>query len=211
MFYGFGVIRMVFYLYIATQWKQIMTFWHSKELPFLNTPYTRIKGFSLNFKIRSLGALFLTLYLIEHLLFKVMMHMYNMEQINICNVTSITPLNNYMRRLRPHLLEVLPFHWTLFALSEFLLSQLSFGWNFADYFLSVLSIVLANRFKQINQRTKRLKNEELDRKFWLDTRLHYTALVDLLQFIDKKMATLILLSMSHNLFLLCTKIFEGIR
>lgn len=211
MFYGFGVIRIAVFLHLATQWKQIMTFWNSKELPFLSHPYTRLKGFSLNFKIRSLGALFFTLYLIEHLSFLTMMQLYNKEQIRICNVTSITPLHNFMRRVRPHLLEVLPFHWAIWVVFQSLISQLAFGWNFVDYFISVLSLVITTRFKQINERMKRTKEEDLNSKFWYDTRIHYTALVDLLQYIDGKMATLILLSMLHNLFLLCTKIFEAIR
>jgi gustatory receptor len=202
---------MAIFLYLATQWKQIMTFWHSKELPFLSHPYKRLKGFSLNFKIRSLGALFFILYLIEHITFLTMMQMYNEEQIRICNVTSITPLNNFMRRVRPHLLEVLPFHWAIWAVFQWLISQLAFGWNFVDYFLSILSLAIATRFKQINERMKKLKEEELNPKFWHETRIHYTALVDLLQFVDSKIAALVLISMLHNLFLLCTKIFEAIR
>lgn len=211
MFYGFGVIRMCIFLYLSTQWRIIMSYWHKKELPFLNFPYVRLKGFSLSLKIRIVGALFFVLFLIEHLLFQVMMEEANQYQIKLCNVTSITALNNFMRRVRPHILEVLPFHWTLFVVFQWLISILAFGWNFVDYFIITLSLCLSTRFNQLNERLKRVKNHEMDSQFWLDTRVHYTNLVDLLQFIDKKIAALMLLAMSHNLFLICTKIFEAIR
>lgn len=181
------------------------------ERSFLNLPYTRLKGISLSLKIRLIGALFFGLFLIEHLLFLVLMEEANQYQMKLCNVTSITALNNFMRRVRPHILEVLPFHWTLFVVFQWLISILAFGWNFVDYFLIILSLCMATRFNQLNDRLKRTKNHEMDNKFWLDTRIHYTNLVDLLQYIDKKIAALVLISMSHNLFLVCTKVFEAIR
>lgn len=211
MFYGFGVIRLCIFLYLSTQWREIMNFWSSKERPFLTFPYTRLEGTSLSTKIRFIGILFFTLFLIEHLLFQVLMEEANQYQIKLCNVTSISTLNNFMRRVRPHLLEVLPFHWTIFVIFQWLISVLAFGWNFVDFFIIILSLGITSRFTQINERLKRAKIFEMNHKFWHDTRIHYTNLVDLLQYIDKKIAALILLAISHNLFLICTKVFEAIR
>lgn len=211
MFYGFGVIRLCIFLYLSTQWREIMSYWHAKERPFLALPYVRIEGISLSLKIRLTGLVFFTLYLIEHLLFQVLMEEVNQHQIMLCNVTHLSALNNFMRIVRPHLLEILPFHWTIFIIFQWLISVLAFGWNFVDYFIIIISLGISTRFTQLNERLKRTKCHEMGSKFWIDTRVHYTNLVDLVQFIDKKIAALVLIAMSHNLFLICTKVFESIR
>jgi gustatory receptor len=211
MFYGFGLLRLVIFLFLSTRWREIMIYWSKKEQPFLDLPYTQIRGFTLALKIRLIGILFVILFLTEHLLFQVLMETINQNQMKICNVTTMTALNNFMRIVRPHLLEVLPYHWTLFVIFQWLISSLSFGWNFVDYFLIIISLGISTRFTQINERLKRAQLHEMNHKFWLDTRIHYTNLVDLLQFIDQKIAPLILLCMTQNLFLVCTKVFEAIR
>jgi gustatory receptor len=210
MFYGFAIVRVYVFLYLATKWKEIMVYWHRKERPFLYEPYT-MNSFSLSLKLQLIGFVFLILCLTEHLMFIVMELHDNDYELTYCNVTTVSFLNNYMRRERPHLLLVLPYRWWIFPFFQWSITLLAFGWNFVDYFIIVISIALTTRFNQLNRRLRHTYASERDQEFWNEFRTHFCNLVDLLRFIDGKIALLVLLTMIQNLFLICTKVFEAIR
>lgn len=210
MFYGGCVLQSWIFMYLATKWKDIIAVWHKMEKPFLSEPYT-MKGMNLSLKIRLIGFVFLVFFLTEHLMFIAMELQENQHQLTICNVTDVTFLNNYMRRERPHLLSVLPFHWWIFPIFQWTITCLAFCWNYVDYFLIILSLGLSTRFNQLNDRLRQTPKHQMSRNFWLEIRLHFTNLVYLLEFIDEKISLLVLLSLSHNLFLVCTKISEAVK
>jgi gustatory receptor len=210
MFYADSVVQSWVFLYLATKWNEIIAFWHKMEKPFLDEPYTT-RRISFSMKIRLIGLLFVVFFLTEHLMFAVMGVNESNQQLAMCNVTNVPRLHNYMRRLRPHLLDVLPYRWWIFPIFQWSLTCLVFCWNYVDFFIITLSLGISARFDQLNDRLRETPKHQMDRKFWLDIRHHYTNLVCLLEFIDEKISLLVLLSMSHNLFLVCTKIFEAVK
>jgi gustatory receptor len=210
MFYGDCVAQSYIFLFLATKWKDFISYWYKKEKPFLYEPYS-MKGMSLSMKIRIIGFVFIAFYLTEHLTFIAMELQDNRYQLKVCNATNISFLHNYMRRERPHLLDVLPYRWWIFPFFQFTITLLAFSWNYVDFFIIILSLGLSTRFNQLNERLQHTSKYQMDRKFWLEIRLHFTGLVDLLEFVDQRIALLVILSMSHNLFLVCTKIFEAVK
>jgi gustatory receptor len=209
MFYFDAVVQSILFLQLATKWKDIMSFWMKKEEPFLYEPYTRSCRLSLRVKL--IGVVFFMFYLTEHLMFIAMQLEYNYHQLTTCNVTDVPFLQNYMRRLRPHLLDVLPYHWWIFPPFQWTITLMAFCWNYVDYFIVIISLGISTRFNQLNERLLQTPQDQKDGKFWMDIRLHYTNLVDLLEYIDDQISLLVLFSMSHNLFLVCTKIFEAVK
>lgn len=186
-----------------------MKFWYEKEKPFLASPYTTTR---LCVKIRVVGVIFLVLFLIEHVMFIVMEIRHNEYQMQKCNLTDRVPfLYSYLRRERPHLFSVIPYRWWIFPIFQFTITCLSFSWNFVDYFIIILGIGLTTRFNQLNVRLQSTPNHRKDNKFWNEIRLHYTNLVDLLDYVNDFIPPLLLLSMSHDVFLVMTKIFEAIK
>lgn len=210
MFYFDSVAQSCIFLNLAKKWKDITSFWYKKEKPFLSEPYT-MNGWSLSLKIRLIGFVFCVFYLTEHLMFIGMELHDNYNQLKMCNVTGISFMNNYMRRERPHLLDVLPYRWWIFPIFQWSITLMAFCWNYVDFFIIIISLCLTTRFNQLNDRLRQTPSNQMDHKFWLEIRLHYTNLVDLLEFIDDEISLLILFSMSHNLFLVCTKIFEAVK
>lgn len=189
-----------------------MSFWLKKEKPFLYKPYARSSSlFSFSVRVKLIGVVFFIFFLTEHLMFIAMQLEYNFYQLKTCNVTKVTFLHNYMRRLRPHLLEVLPYRWWIFPPFQWTITLMAFCWNYVDYFIVIISLGISTRFNQLNERLRRTPHAQKDRKFWKEIRLHYTNLVDLLEYIDDQISLLVLFSMSHNLFLVCTKIFEAVK
>lgn len=180
------------------------------EKTFLSEPYA-IEGMSLALKIRLVGVVFFVFYLTEHFMYIGMKLHDNAHQSTICNVSSISFLNNFMRRERPQLLNVLPYHWWIFPIFQWSITLMAFCWNYVDFFIIILSLGLSTRFNQLNERLRQTHQHQMDRKFWLEIRVHYTNLVDLLEFIDDNISLLMLFSMSHNLFLICTKLFEAVK
>lgn len=170
-----------------------------------------MKGMNLSSRIKVIGIVFVNFFLTEHLTFIATELNDNNHQLVACNVTNIAFLNNYMRRERPHLLDVLSYRWWIFPIFQWTITLLAFSWNWVDYFITIISITLSIRFKQLNDRLRQTSKHQRNEKFWLEIRLHFTGLVDLVEFIDSRLSFLIMLSMSHNLFLICTKIFEAIR
>lgn len=87
----------------------------------------------------------------------------------------------------PHIFSVLPYHFLFTILIEvtrqlnergFTMKEKSnlhfqwanisftFGWNYMDTFIMMISIGLAARFRQINQRLEELKNQVKREKFY---------------------------------------------
>lgn len=210
MFYFDAVAQSCIFLVLASRWKDIISYWEKLEKPFLSSPY-KMEGVSLSFKIRIIGIVFIIFYSTEHMMF-ITMELYNNHyQLVFCNVTTISFLNNYMRRERPHLLDVLPYRWWIFPLFQWTITLMAFCWNYVDYFIIILSLGLSTRFNQLNNRLRQTPTHQMNHEFWLDVRIHFTNLVDLLEFVDEQISFLVLFSMSHNLFLVCTKIFEAIK
>lgn len=210
MFYVFAMLRAYNFLYLAIKWKDIMRFWYMKEKPLLSGPYT-MRGFSLSLKVYLIGFVFFIFYLSEHLLFIGMELHINRKQMTTCNVTNLSFLNNYLRRQRPHVVDILTYRWWIFPFLQFTITLMAFGWNFVDYFIIILSLALSTRFSALNTRLETTPPYQMKHKFWNDIRIHYMNLVELVYYVDKKISFLMLVCISHNLFLICTKISESIK
>jgi gustatory receptor len=84
---------------------------------------------------------------------------------------------------------------------------MTFSWNFIDLLIILVSVGLATRFNQINQRLIKYRSGSTD-VFWTNIRVDYYALIDLVDEIDGEMSILLLISTGHNLFSLCVNIFQ---
>lgn len=233
MFYFICTLQAAIFIFLATKWNQIMIFWYKMEKPFLTAPY-KMSGISLSLKIKIIAFTLAICCLTEHLFFIGIQLQFNFYQLKvrfriwsihftqswaginfflfqICNVSKISFLNNYMRRERPHLLDVLPYRWYIFPIFQWTITLMTFSRTYVDFFIIILSLGISTRFGQLNDRLRRTTTCKMDQKFWLEIRLHHTNLFDLLEYVNERISLLILISMSHNLFLICTKVFEAIK
>lgn len=133
----------------------------------------------------------------------------NALQLEQCNVKTENYFKNYLRRERPHLLIAFPYYVWEIPIFQWSLSLMAFSWNYVDIFIIIISMGLRGRFVQLNNRLKTSNIQRMDQTFWSEILIHYSNLIDLVQYIDSQISTLILLSMSHNLFLIITKIYES--
>lgn len=77
----------------------------------------------------------------------------------------------------------------------------------------LLAIGINSRLGQFNDYFKYvLRHDDLmTHRTWKFMRFHYNKLIDLIRFIDNHITFLLFLSISHNVFVLGVKVFEGIK
>jgi len=100
------------------------------------------------------------IFLVEHSLYFVTALYKTHKHITICNL-DVEYFEHFFARERRHLLVLIDYNFGYFLLSEWLVISLTFCWNYADIFISLISICLAHRFNQINQRLAEMEGKVL--------------------------------------------------
>lgn len=117
-----------------------------------------------------------------------------------------------------HIFAVLPYNVWLSVCLLLINFSFTFAWNYMDIFIMLISIGLATRFQQINQRLARLNYASgaaeavpaatLQPAVWLEIRQHYVQLCELLETVDANLAPIILLSCANNLYFICFQLLN---
>jgi gustatory receptor len=133
---------------------------------------------------------------------------YNNQQIiDFCNVNESEFFHSYLIAYRYHLTSAIPYNVIQFPIYEWIDILMTFSWSFIDLLIILVSVGLATRFNQLNQRIIE-SGSGGSKAFWTEIRVHYCALIDLTDEIDENISMLMLISVGHNLFSLCVTIFE---
>ncbi|KAJ6635417.1 Gustatory receptor for sugar taste 64f, partial [Pseudolycoriella hygida] len=82
-------------------------------------------------------------------------------------------------------------------------------WTLMDVFIMAASIGIARRFEQIYERLKIARGKLMPESFWIETRTHFLAMTELLQYLDGKVSVLVLVSCSSNLYFICFQLFNS--
>ena len=88
---------------------------------------------------------------------------------------------------------------------------IGFAWNNGDIFIITVSLGLSHRFNQFNRLLESITDQYFDHKFWESLRMDYVKLCELVQYMDTHLSTLILVTSSHNLYILIVTLFNGLR
>jgi gustatory receptor len=88
----------------------------------------------------------------------------------------------------------------------------NFAWSFTDLFVIIVSIGLAEKFNQINKNMLRVKGKRgISPEFWLEYRVYYREVVNLINMVDIAIAKIILISISNNLFFICVQLLRSLE
>lgn len=227
-FFCFSMLGAICMLKFAIQWKDLMQVWYETEKVFLKAPY-KINKWSLKKKVGLWAGIygFLTLrkrnssfvwltfikilfiQTVDHVLFLASSFYNNQQIIKWCNVNESEFFHSYLVANRYHLTVAIPYHIIEYPFYAWTYVLMTFSWNFMDLLVILLSIGLAFRFNQINFRLSDLHAiSRSDGKFWMEIRIDYYKMIDLVDEVDNAISLLVLLSTGHNLFSLCVVIFE---
>lgn len=228
-FYTISVLGAIYFIKLASKWKHLMKVWYDCEKVFLRAPY-KMHGLSLKrtiilwsvaygfFASCKLLNLFSfqrqckkICFSVDHALFLIRSFYNNQQIIEYCNVNESEFFHSYLIAYRYHLTSVIPYHIIEYPLYEWINILMTFSWSFVDLIIVLISVALAKRFNQVNNRLiENRENANSNEYFWTQIRLNYYSLVDLVEQVDEEVSVLILISTGHNLFSLCVVIFESL-
>lgn len=136
---------------IARRWPLISWYWSKMESKFLEAPYKCLR-WKLSQKINFTAFVVITLGLIEHGLFLTSSAFNQYQHVRENNVTVDGVLSYFLDKQFGFIFEQMPFTLPHGICVELLNLSFTFGWNYMEIFVMIVSISLGTRFQQINQR-----------------------------------------------------------
>ncbi|XP_034481334.1 gustatory receptor for sugar taste 61a [Drosophila innubila] len=208
VFFMSGLIICLKFICFARCWHRLIIPWNDIDIIMLFPPYAPTKR-SLRRKLLITGCLLGCLTLIDHCLYYASSYYnYRMHIIHChTNVTEI-PFSGYMKREFADIFEILPYNSIFIFYAFFLNWTFNFIWSFLDTFIILISIGLAQRFKQFAQRVLKLTNRQVPDALWLELRKHHILLCELLELVDANMSGIVLLSSLNNIYFICNRLLN---
>jgi len=145
-------------LAVARNWPALMVNWAEREKRFLSSPY-KTSGFPLSFKIRFTATVVIILAFVEHALFLANAAHSHSVTVERCNWIIDAPLSYFLEHQFWFFFSEVKFNLPLGILVEVLNMSYTFGWNFMELFVMIVSIGLVTRFWQINERLDSFKGK----------------------------------------------------
>nr|CAD7200275.1 unnamed protein product [Timema douglasi] len=87
----------------------------------------------------------------------------------------------------------------------------TFIWNYVDLFLILVSLSVAQRFRQINALLFRVKGKDLPERFWKKVRSDYNGVAQLTALLDSYLSEIVLLSFGNNLYFIGLQLNNSLR
>lgn len=145
---------------LAKEWRLFVSFWHEMERNFINGRFDS-SGWSLKNKVKALTAVFLTLALLEHLMSLASFLYDRYKQAIICGWNIDSYFGYVITTLFPHIFNEFPYNVPSGIWAFYMNVSLTFVWNFIDLLIMVVSLCLAQRFNQLNDRLWLIKGKVL--------------------------------------------------
>ncbi|KYM99149.1 Putative gustatory receptor 64f, partial [Cyphomyrmex costatus] len=104
-------------------------------------------------------------------------------------------------------------HWKGIVI-EILNILSTFAWNFVDLFLILISVALADQFRQLNSRLFSIRGKAMPEWWWAEARNDYNHLATLTRRVDTHISSIVLLSFAIDLYFICMQLlfsFNPIR
>lgn len=135
-----------------------MRVWREKEQRFLRPPY-KPYGSKLSVKIRFTAAVVIVLAFTEHSFFLTNSAYNHYMLVKRCNWTIEAPLSYFLKKQFHFFFVQVNFNLPLGLFVELMNLSYTFGWNYMEIFVMIISLGLTTRFWQINNRLDDLKGK----------------------------------------------------
>ncbi|EDW73452.1 uncharacterized protein Dwil_GK17553 [Drosophila willistoni] len=199
-----------FFWRLAIKWPRIMRKWHAVEQLFLSVPYRFYGEYKIKKRIYIVFSIVMSSALVEHcLLLLNSFHLSNMERTQ-CKI-NVTYFESVYKWERPHLYMILPYHFWLLPLFEWINLTIAYPRSFTDCFIMCIGIGLAARFHQLHRRIAAVHRKVMPGIFWTEVREHYLALKRLVRLLDGAIAPLVLLAFGNNMSFICFQLFNSFK
>jgi gustatory receptor len=207
IFFSCAVLVGVLFLLMARNWRSFIRKFSAFEAVFLRPPYY-LNGWRLGTKLRSTACVILVCAIVEHLLF-LSSEIYTIHlRILHCGLQADNAFVYFAETVFGFIYKVFPFNFVLFFVLEAINVAYTFGWNYIDLFIIMLSITLMTRFGQINARLNTVRGKVMPDAYWYEVRSHFVTACELLEFLDRSIGKMIVLSSLNNLYFICFQLLN---
>lgn len=201
---------------LARRWPRLLAEWHRAEAIFCRPPYThhrpgrRGRVATLRWRLRAVAFGMLLAAAVEHALYIGAALLKNGVQIRRCQLR-VEFFENLFRTERAHMFAFVPYsHW-LAAPAEYCNVALTFCWTFADVFVALVSVALAERLAQFNGRLAAARGKPMVEQFWASMRADHTRLAELVRLVDRHVSTVVMMSCLCNMYFVCFLLYNSFK
>lgn len=197
VFFASCTIVLIFLFKISQIFGVLMVQWTKTEFYFSTVSYKLpSKSWSLKKRISTMTFIYLTLSLIEHLLYLISNMTVLAKSMEFCKLNQTNYAEIFISRHLNFILTNSPFQYNhaIGFILEYLNFSYTFSWNFLDLFIIIISIGIGFLYEQLNCRLHCCKGLLVNEKVWSEIRFHYVKVCELLWFINSKTGEIIILS-----------------
>jgi gustatory receptor len=158
VFFSYTTTCTIIFLLLARRWPSIAWYWAQKEEKFLRAPYKRF-NWRLSKKIKFTATIVILLAFTEHCLFLANSAFNQYNHVHENNVTVDDVLSYFLENQFGFIFPRIPFWLPYGIFVELINLSFTFGWNYMEIFVMIVSLGLCTRFQQINQRMERFRGK----------------------------------------------------
>ncbi|CAO1403359.1 unnamed protein product [Diamesa serratosioi] len=203
-----NVLSGIFFLQLAKEWPRLIQLFASVEDIFVDDSYALLTRWSLKKKIRIISGVLLLFALTEHMVYFSSFLYDRYKQAEICEWNIDNIAGHIITTHLNHVFAKVPFNTITAIWFEYMNLSFTFGWNFMDLFIIIVSVGIATRFQQLNERLEYFHGRIISEMFWEEIRLHYVKLCELQESIDIALANIIVLACFNDLYFICLQLLN---
>ncbi|XKL60274.1 hypothetical protein PGB90_001290 [Kerria lacca] len=88
---------------------------------------------------------------------------------------------------------------------------MSCAWNFMDVFIIIMSVAMADRYRQFNRLLQSVNKKDMPVTFWRNMRETFNQLSYLTKMLDELLSPIVLLSFANNLYFICLQLLNSLK
>ncbi|GLV41646.1 Gustatory receptor 64e [Carabus blaptoides fortunei] len=201
VFYSTSLFCTILFFKLARVWPKLAQEWQRLEMKF--SDYPAVKNKPIKYKI-ILGVILVVAF-VEHSL---------AVAISFGWISKCTDENlgvNHIKADFPQWFCFVEYNHMKAILVEYFNWVSTFNWNYNDIFIILVSEVLTEKFRQINERIRQAQNNIVGEHFYRMIRIDYTQLSHLCTSLNEAICHLITLSFMSNIMHICIQLYNILR
>ncbi|XP_029177346.1 gustatory receptor for sugar taste 64f-like isoform X2 [Nylanderia fulva] len=211
VFYFTSCVTGVLFVRLAWQWPCLALTWEKLERE-LAPRYRVISKTTLATRFKIVTVVVMLLALVEHTAAVLSAYINAIECADFRGDADV--IGTYFQSQFPQVFTRISYSLWKGIVVETINILSTFSWNFVDLFLSLLSMALADQFRQLNSRLYSVRGKAMPDWWWAEARSDYNHLATLTRRVDSHISTIVLLSFAIDLYFICIQLlfsFNPIR
>ncbi|XP_011340011.1 gustatory receptor for sugar taste 64f isoform X2 [Ooceraea biroi] len=211
VFYVTSMVTAILFVRLAMQWPCLALTWEKLEREFTSR-HRQVSKTTLRTRFKIVTAVVMLLALVEHGASVLSAYMSAIECAEFRGDKDV--IGTYFQSQFPQIFSSMSYSLWKGIIVDVINILSTFSWNFVDLFLILISIALADQFRQMNSRLFAIRGKAMPEWWWAEARSDYNHLATLTRRVDSHISGIVLLSFATNLYFICIQLlfsFNPIR